>query len=54
MSNSRKSKHESGKTVGFCTVCEQYISKGHYKFIKLDREPAIVCEWCEKRLDNGE
>lgn len=39
------------KTVGLCSVCEQYIANGHYKFMKVGNktEPVVVCQWCEAK-----
>lgn len=47
----RRKKERSDKTVGLCSVCEQYITNGHYKFKKVTGKPQIVCEWCEKKLN---
>lgn len=49
---SRKQKDRSNNTVGLCSICEEYVKQGHYRFMKTGaKDPAIVCFECEKTID---
>ena len=46
-----REKERSNKTVGLCSICLKYIAHGHYKLMKINRDPQIVCEWCQAKTE---